>query len=149
MIEVPSDPELLVLVGEFPFYSPEDLFDAFTDPQRVVEWWPKEAIVEPVLGGRFVFRWPDQDWTLKGAYTAFIRGKHLGFTWKWNHGPEDSSPLQVDVYFAPLEEGARMSIFHGRFVDRDAPDRDGIREGWIHFGMILAGLRREDSRDNG
>lgn len=143
MIEVPSDPSQLVLVGEFHFYSPEEMFDAFTVPERVVEWWPTEAVVEPAVGGAYKFQWPSQNWTLFGKYTAFDRGQHLGFSWKWNHGPEESQPLQVDIYFMATEEGSRISIYHGPFVGEDAKERDGIREGWIHFGMILAGLKTE------
>ena len=147
MIEVPSDPSQLVLVGEFPFYTPQDLFDSFTVPELIVAWWPKVAAVEPTVGGAYEFAWPEQEWKLFGTYTAFERGKHLGFTWRWNHGPQEAEPLQVDIYYLETENGSRMSIYHGPFVGEDAKERDGIREGWIHFTMLLAGLRREESQD--
>lgn len=147
MIEVPSDPSQLILVGEFPFYSPRDLFDSFTIPDLVVAWWPTVAVIEPGVGGRYEFVWPDQQWTLLGTYTAFEPGAHLGFTWRWNHGREEARPLQVDIFYIETEDGSRMSIHHGPFVGEDLKERDGIREGWIHFSMLLAGLRREAPQD--
>ena len=139
---MPSDLSQLVLVGEFHFYSPHELFEHFTVPANLVRWWPQEASTDPMPGGKYVFRWPSQGWVLSGAYTSFEPGQHLGFTWSWNHGSEEVKPLQVDIYFLATEEGSRMSIFHGPFVGEDAKERDGIKEGWIHFSMILAGLRR-------
>ncbi len=145
MIEVPSSRDRIVLVGEFHGFAPDELFDHFITPDLLVSWWPKEATVEPYVEGSYAFSWPEQNWHLRGKYNAFDRGQHLGFTWAWDHGPEGEVPLQVDLYFAPLDEGhgTKMSIFHGPFLDTEQGkgDRQGIVEGWIHFGMKMAGLR--------
>jgi uncharacterized protein YndB with AHSA1/START domain len=147
MIEVPSLPEQVVVVGEFPFYKPEELFAYWVTPELLKEWWPPEAEVDPRLGGKYRFSWPSMNWHLSGEYTTFEQGKELGFTWSWNHDPSSFEPLQVTVFFMETADGTRMSIFHGPFAGSDAEARQGILEGWIHFGMRLAGLRRTEPED--
>jgi uncharacterized protein YndB with AHSA1/START domain len=141
VIEVPSGPEQIVVVGDFKFFTPQELFDHWVQPDLLKYWWPEQATTEPGVGGNFQFWWPDMNWELTGRYTAFDPGKHLGFTWSWTHEPS-IEPRQVDIYFSEMQDGTRMGIFHGPFSTDDAQDRQGIVEGWIHFGMRLAGLRR-------
>jgi hypothetical protein len=45
------------------------------------------------------------------------------------------------------ENGARMAVHQGPFGEEasEQEDRQGIVEGWIHFGMRLAGLRVGDA----
>ncbi|CAN5516107.1 hypothetical protein BH11ARM1_BH11ARM1_06350 [soil metagenome] len=147
MIEVPSAPEQIVMVGEFPLYSPAELFASFVTPEILQKWWPQLATVDPVVGGSYSFEWPDMNWKLSGKYTALESGEHLGFTWSWNHEPTDY-PIYVDIYFEETDGGTRMSIFHHPFLAERPDDRQGVVEGWIHFGMKLAGLKRESSEDS-
>jgi uncharacterized protein YndB with AHSA1/START domain len=140
MIEIPSPKDRLIVCGDFEAYTPEELFDHWVIPQLVVRWWPQEARIEPRLGGRYDFVWPDMGWLLAGEYTAFERGVHLGFTWSWNHEPPEDQPLQVDLYFQALVEGAtRLAIYQGPYGDseKEREARQGNLEGWIHFGRRL------------
>lgn len=142
MKEIPSPSDRAIVCGDFTAFSPEELFDYWTVPELVVTWWPKVAAVDPQVGGEYRFSW--KDYYLFGKYTAFDRGRHLGFTWAWSHQPTDlGDPLQVDLYFMPLEEGTRLAIYHGPFTsgEADLAARQGIVEGWIHFGMLLAGIK--------
>lgn len=144
MKQIPSAPELAVVTGDFDQYSPAEVFDLFTDPDRLVEWWPAEASVDLRLGGAFRFSWPQNDWHLRGEYTAVDPGRHLGFTWSWDHEPSHFPAKQVDIWFEPVHQGGtRVAIYHGPFdfSESDQQARQGIVEGWIHFGMRLAGLR--------
>jgi uncharacterized protein YndB with AHSA1/START domain len=146
MIEVPSDSRRVVVVGDFPGFTPAELFEHWIDPELVARWWAPSALAEASVGGRYRFEWPEMDWVLEGRYTAIEAAKHLGFTWRWHHEAEQDAELHVDVFFAPLAEGSRMSIFHGEFADPEK--RQGILEGWLHFGMRLAALRnRGDVED--
>ena len=142
MIEVPSGSEQIVVVGDFKLFSPAELFDYFVQPDLLKYWWPEQASTDPRVGGKYRLTWPDMNWILEGEYTAFEPGKHLGFTWSWNHEP-DILPKQVDIYFSELADSTRIGIFHGPF-EGDSSDRQGVVEGWIHFGMRLAGLRRTE-----
>jgi uncharacterized protein YndB with AHSA1/START domain len=147
MRQIPSPSDLAIVSGDFEQFSPGDLYDYFTSPGLLTRWWPQSAEVEPSLGGKFLLSWPENDWRLRGTYTAREPGVHLGFTWSWDHEPSQVAVKQVDVWFMPLfEHGARLAIFHGPFdaTQSDQEARQGIVEGWIHFGMILAGIRRGD-----
>lgn len=140
--DVSSDSSVVELTGEFGAFSPLELFDHWVRPELLVLWWPREATVDPRVGGEYRFTWPEQGWVLVGTYTAFEPGRALGFTWKWNHDATDE-PLQVDLRFEPLDKGTRLRVRHGTWGSSKAEqeDRHGVLEGWIHFGMRLAGLR--------
>src|SRR5437762_168215 len=103
MIHVPSASERIVILGDFVGFTPHELFDYWTDPVRLVQWWPKTAEVDGRVGGAYRFEWPQPGYLLHGVYTAFEPGKHLGFTWSWSH-EHAQQPLQVDIYFEPLLE---------------------------------------------
>lgn len=144
MRQIPSAPEIAVLSSDFEDFSPEELYAHFTDADKVVKWWPHQAEIDLRVGGTYHFSWPDNDWHLRGEFTALEPGRHLGFTWAWDHEPSAQIRKQVDVWFLPLyENGGRLAVYHGPFLatEEDQSARQGIIEGWIHFGMVLAGLK--------
>lgn len=149
MVQVPSASDRAVIFGDFEGFTAPELYDHFLVPELLVRWWPMVATAEATVGGSYVFMWPEQSWTLRGTYTALERGRHLGFTWQWDHDPAGSEPGQVDIYWEELAEGSvtRMAVHHRPFEDSEAGQaaRQGIVEGWIHFGMRLAGLRKGDA----
>ena len=146
MKEIPSSPDILVTYGDFLGFSPEELFDYWVTPELITSWWPKVALIDPKVGGAYRFSWPESGTYLQGTYGAFDRGKHLKFSWTWNHEPGVYEPLWVDLYFMPIDGGTRLSIFHGPYTDSEGDQiaRQGNLEGWIHFGMLLAGQRIGD-----
>jgi uncharacterized protein YndB with AHSA1/START domain len=140
MIQVPSNSSQVVVLGDFQGFTPDELFNHWVDPVLLVLWWPQVASVDPREGGAYRFEWPERGYDLSGTFTSFEPARHLGMTWSWSHEPA-GQPLQVDVYFEPLQEGTRLGIYHGSFGPEEAEARQGVAEGWIHFGMLLAGLR--------
>ena len=146
MTDVSPAQSSIRVTGDFGGFTPTDLFDYWVQPELLVQWWPREAEVDPKVGGRYTFRWPEQDWVLSGTYTSFEPGAKLGFTWAWNHDL-NKSPTQVDLTFEEIDAGTRLTIDHGAWDDsQEAQDeRKGVIEGWIHFGMRLAGLHRGEA----
>jgi uncharacterized protein YndB with AHSA1/START domain len=146
MKQIPSALDLLVVYGDFHGFTPNELFDYWTKPELVTQWWPKVAEINPREGGTYRFSWPEQEWFLQGVYEVFAPGERLRFGWTWNHEPGIYEPLWVDIFFAEIENGTRMSIFHGPYTDTESDQgaRQGNLEGWIHFGSRLAGLRVGD-----
>jgi len=144
MKQIPSEPQVAVISGDFDQFSPLELYSYFTSAEKLVEWWPKVAEIDVRVGGKLHLAWPDNDWHLRGEFTALEPGVHVGFTWSWDHEPSHTAAKQVEIWFQPvLETGSRIAIYHGPY-DTTAEDQDskqGVIEGWIHFGMILAGLR--------
>lgn len=144
MKQIPSEPTMAVISGDFDQYSPEDLFEYLTVAEKIVQWWPKEAEIDARVGGSIHLAWPKNDWHMRGEFTALEPGVHVGFTWSWDHEPSHIGKKQVDVWLMPLyETGSRIAIFHGPYdqTTEDQDSKQGVIEGWIHFGMILAGLR--------
>lgn len=141
MQDVSPNSSIVKVEGDFGGFTPEELFDYFVKPELAVKWWPREARNEPRVGGAYDFRWPEQQWQLTGKYTIFEPGQRLGFTWKWTHEPDEKEVL---VEFAPGPKGTHMTVTQSSWdqTQEMQEDRQGIIEGWIHFGMRLAGLRR-------
>ena len=139
---IPSDPSVAVVSGDFGKFDPQTLFGYLTSPELLAAWWPETAETDLRIGGKYALEWPGMGWKLSGTYTSIVPGRHLGFTWNWSHEP-DKRERQVDIFLQAVNDGTRMAIYHGQFGEDDleSADRQGIIEGWIHFGMKLAGLK--------
>jgi uncharacterized protein YndB with AHSA1/START domain len=143
MTEQPSTPDKIIVTGHFSGYTSAELFEYWTKPELVIQWWAQQAEIDPRVGGSYHFTWPqpELDWHLRGVYTRFEPSESLGFTWNWDHEPH-TVERQVLVAFCDTEDGGSdMTVEHWPFGEDEAADRQGIVEGWIHFGMRLAGLR--------
>lgn len=93
-------------------------FEMFTDNELLASWFPVEADVDPVLGGKYELFWDPGDKennSTKGCkVTAVEPGKMLAFEWK---GPlqfkefmNNADPLtHVVVIFIPCIDGQVQS----------------------------------------
>lgn len=147
MLPLVTAHDQVVLVGDFPHFSPARLFDYWTRPSLLTLWWPPEATVEPQVGGGYHLTWPRSDWHLRGHYTVFAPGRALAFTWHWDHEPETPERL-VTLAFGPMlgGGGTRLMITHGPYTDsaRDQTDRQSHIEGWQFFCAQLGSLHSVD-----
>ena len=144
MHQLPSGPEQLILQGDFPAFSRQELFDYWVTPTLVTQWWPREAEIEPCVGSSYRFTWPEMGWQLQGTYEEFLPAERLVFTWKWNHEPVDNPTYRVALDFDDAENGGTLlTIRQGPYLNgpSDQQARQGHVEGWIHFCMKLAGLK--------
>jgi uncharacterized protein YndB with AHSA1/START domain len=90
-------------------------FELFTDNKHLSSWFPPEADVEPVVGGKYELFWDLDDKennSTKGCMvTAIEPGKLIAFEWK---GPlqfkkfmNNADPLtHVVVFFSPFDSGS-------------------------------------------
>ncbi len=143
MTEVPSSPDVAVLVGDLCGLTPDEVFAWLTEPERLTEWWPERAEVDLRVGGTYRMLWPNPEWTIQGEYTAIDAPRHLGFTWQFEH--EKGPRSQVEVWIDPINEGSRLAIWHSGFAD--AEERRQLCEGWIHFGMRLKGIAETEGEE--
>src|SRR5579862_2107226 len=142
MTDISPSTSTIRVTGDFGGFSPQELFDHWVRPELLIKWWPRGAQVDPRVGGHYTLTWPDQNWVLQGDYTAFEPGRNLGFTWAWNHDQGKFGQTTVNLKFEPIEGGTRLTIDHEPW-DQSAEaqnERLAVIEGWIHFGMRLAGL---------
>lgn len=115
----------------------EDVYANFIDADGICAWWPSEAEVDPVVGGRLIARWPSMGWTMRGRYTDLVQNRVIGFTWSWDHEP-DTPERNVRVRIEAVEAGTRLTLTHGDYGSEDADERKGHLEGWLHFLPQLA-----------
>jgi uncharacterized protein YndB with AHSA1/START domain len=134
--QLPSGEDQLVLAAEFDF-APGALFEYWTRPEMLTEWWPRQATVQPGAGGSYVFSWPDRNQTLRGNYSVFEPGRALTFTWQWDHEPPHAPPITVALTFSPLQraEGSSLRLVQGPYADTpgDRAMRQGHLDGWTYF----------------
>jgi len=105
-----------------------------SSPDLLEKWWPPEVEPTPEKGGKYQLSWPNQNWHLRGTFTEFVRGKELGFTWKWDH--ERVEPVLVRLNFEPTRSGGtKLILQHGAYPAN--PEGKKIRdehiEGWMYF----------------
>ena len=137
--QLPSDQTRLVLRATFERLPPAAFFDHLTQPALLQRWWPPQAEVEGRVGGRYHLRWPDQNWDLRGEFTAYEPGRRLAYTWAWDHEPQLPTRL-VEFVLSPQGEGTAVHLTHGTYGDADIEqaDRTSHLEGWQFFFGRLA-----------
>jgi uncharacterized protein YndB with AHSA1/START domain len=133
----PSDSESLVLIVRRTIpASAQFLFDAWTQPTRLKEWWGPsgvkcvEAHIDLRVGGsyRIANLFPDGNiiW-ITGNYTHVEPPRKLVYTWaiEPNLGPLEI----VTVEFLPKDEDStEIIVMHERIPNR--PVRDQHEAGW-------------------
>jgi uncharacterized protein YndB with AHSA1/START domain len=132
---VASGADRLVLRDEFPGIEPGDFFACWTTPALLSAWWPREAAIEPRVGGTYTLSWPEQGWRLQGRYTTFELGRRLGFTWSWEHEPE-APVTEVLLELGSLPGGGTdLTLTHQTYDASPGGQemRMGHLEGWTHF----------------
>lgn len=132
--QLPTSTDRLMIAANFPQFAPDVLFEHWTKPDLMCQWWPQQAEIEPGEGGAYHFAWPKMGWHLRGRYVKFDRGRSLSFTWKWDH--EAAPPRHVEIAFDALPDGGtKITLTHGLYTDsaEDQEERKGHLEGWTHF----------------
>jgi uncharacterized protein YndB with AHSA1/START domain len=132
--QIPTATDRLTIAANFPQFPPDVLFDYWTKPDLICQWWPQQAEIEPGEGGAYHFSWPKMEWNLRGRYVKFDIGRTLSFTWKWDH--EAAPPRHVEMAFDALPNGGtQITLTHGFYTDaaEDQEERQGHLEGWTHF----------------
>ena len=135
LTEVKATNDTLILTGDFSAFSSGAMFDYWTKPELLTQWWPEQAEVEPQQGGAYHMMWPKMNWLLRGQFTNYEPGRSLAFTWKWDHEP-DTPTREVEVTLHERAEGGtRITIIHGPYDDseRAQKDRESHIEGWQFF----------------
>jgi uncharacterized protein YndB with AHSA1/START domain len=112
------------------FDAPRELvFEAWTDPERVVEWWgPRsftttmhEIDVRPGGVWRFTMHGPDgTDYANRVVFVEVVKPEHLVY----NHGPEGQSDVKEFHVAATFDEEDGKTRITLRLVFDSAAERD-------------------------
>ncbi len=101
--------------------SPEEVWQALTEPARLRVWMDAEAVVEPRLGGRFALRW-SEDESMEGVIRSWEPRHVLAFTWR--HGRDESV---VRFELAAVAEGTRLVLDHSALSEKEVVS---VGAGW-------------------
>jgi uncharacterized protein YndB with AHSA1/START domain len=134
--------------------SRERLFQAWTDPNKMTEWFchaKPELIGQLVVmdvrpGGRYGFDISDADgrvFKVRGEYLEIKAPEKLVFTWFWETEPEYGDTV-VTLEFVDLGEKSELIMTHERFANSDA--RDKHNSGWA---FCLDSLQRSVEKSTG
>ena len=116
---------------------PEEVFQMFVDPSRLVRWIGRAAELEPRPGGRFRFE-IEQGQYCEGEYVELDPPRALEVSWGWTDPffnlPPGSSRVRVEL--APSGGGTRLRLTHDRLPGEIRLLHD---EGWSAFlGRLVA-----------
>ena len=116
--------------------SPDRVYAAFTDPQKIVRWFGRadaqpetlRAEVDARVGGRFRFSFntDGEYYEVGGVYREVVPDRLLVFSWAWHSTPERES--QVTVSLQGDGDGTLLTLHHEQLFDLAA--RDGHERGW-------------------
>ena len=109
------------------YASPEDVFEAFTDPGIIELWGGGLSVVESTVGGKFELF----DGWVKGEMTHYLLDNELGFTWKPAEWDKRTSPSKVHIRFMPHPAGTDLVLEHTDFPSKEECDKHG--NGWVDF----------------
>jgi uncharacterized protein YndB with AHSA1/START domain len=139
----PGDAELaarpsLTLTRRFSA-SPEKVYAAWADPQRLVQWFGPVAVEEGSVtadidlraggGYRISFRAGGTYNEVSGVYREVVPNRKLVFSWAWHSTPERESLVTISI--RPEGAGTLLVFNHAQFVDEQA--RDNHERGWTEF----------------
>ena len=109
--------------------SAEDLFDAWTDPDQVAQWYGPEGFAKSDIhlfelreGGAYslTMNSPDGDkHNLKGVFKKVDRPRILSFTWQWQEDGEGGmggAETLVTVEFKKVGKQTEMHFRHEGFA---------------------------------
>ena len=124
--------------------TPEKVYAAWTDPQKLIQWFRTSRIVPSSLraetdlraGGRYRFSFKHDDgeyFEVGGVYREVVPNERLTFTWAWHSTPERES--LVTVQLRPDAVGTLLTFHHEQFADEAA--RDNHKRGWSTFFDVL------------
>lgn len=102
----------------------ERVFDAWTDPEVLREWWsamptmkPSCAEVDLREGGRYRLGMQDaesgNEHVVVGEYREVRRPERLAYTWMWENKPEmTGGETLVEIDFRELGDGTEVVLTH-------------------------------------
>ena len=112
--------------------SPDDVWRALTEPDRLRVWMDADATVDGKVGGRFELRWSDRE-RMDGRIRIWDPPRVVEYT--WDEG-EDNGFVRWEV--SPAGDGSRLVLDHGALPGRLAPS---IGAGWhSHLDWLEAHL---------
>ncbi len=117
--------------------SVDKVYSALINPERLAQWFPNIATVEPRVGGKIFFRFSKEvtkekkDHDVVGTIISIIPNKELSYTWKFTTKPDYSKDTIVTWKLYQLErDKTKLTLTHSGFTNADRLQYDEHNEGW-------------------
>ena len=122
------------------------VFDAWTDPEKLVRWWGPEGMTVPrcEMDVREDGAWlttmrndKGEDFTVSGIYRIIEPPSRLVLTWAWhNDGVRDGHETELTIQLEAVAGGTRLILVQQTFKDGD--QRGNHMGGWTSSFNDLA-----------
>lgn len=95
----------------------EDVYDAWTTADQLVQWFPGSAQMTVTEGGEYRFGWDGWEEQWVGTYVEVDRPRRLVFTWQPPASvfPEGAYQTTVALTFEDLDGSTRLVLEHSGF----------------------------------
>jgi uncharacterized protein YndB with AHSA1/START domain len=103
------------------------VFSYLSDQGKLTAWFADQAILEPQFGGKYHFRWKNQE-PVDGVVTEFTAGNTLALTWKH---PTDEVETQVRFKLSPQGGRTLVELAHQGFTSAAAVDK--AVNSWVFY----------------
>ena len=105
----------------------------FTDPDRLVQWWPSEATIDPRPAGalRLRFARPDGGEDVARGTFMEVSERRIVFTWGFDGNPEfGPGGSRVEITLEPDGTGTLVRLEHHGLPESQRASHDA---GWPFF----------------
>ena len=112
------------------------VFDAWTVPEQIVQWWGPEGChvpeyrIDARAGGawRTVMRGPDSDHIVSGVYHEISPPDRLVFSWAWETDGERGHETEVTIDLREVGGRTELTLTQREFETKDSCEQHGF--GW-------------------
>jgi uncharacterized protein YndB with AHSA1/START domain len=101
------------------------VFSYLSDQGKLTTWLADRAILEPQFGGKYHFRWKNQE-PVDGVVTEFMAANTLALTWKH---PTDGAETQVRFKLSPQGGKTLVELEQRGFTS--TADLDKAVKSWV------------------
>ncbi len=112
---------------------PEEVYDAFLDPEKHAAFTGAEATGEPRVEGEFT-AW---DGYITGKNLQLEKGKRIVQEWSTSEWPEGYPPSRLELTFRKVKDGTELTMVHSQVPAEQAEE---YRQGWFdNYWDLLKG----------
>jgi len=106
--------------------TPDEVYDAYVDPEKHSEFTGSPATGSPRVGGRFT-AW---DGYIMGRYLELVKGRKIVHEWKTTEWPAGDPSSVVELTFRPKGKGTELTMVHSKVP---ADQAEEYESGWTAY----------------
>ena len=119
--------------------TPEEVWRALTEPERLEEWFANEVELAAECGGAGIFRWGDG--SVRHATVEEVE-PHRRFGFRWHDEGCEETATRVELTLDEIPEGTRLTVVETAPAGLRASALAGEWSWGVELLAALPGLRR-------